>query len=243
MCTACAPPLPTSQLSFTVATSSGRNNTRQSHKTTIRSFLFTVFPPTVEFLWSDSRSLSIRFVHISMDGHRPGLIGDSLISVFTYLKEEDLIVASCVCTVSGVTTCGSSSCRKGTRLLIRSDLSLGLAWSCRDPVVVEVRFNSCTFRWKCPSSAPFPRRRLCLQRWSFCNFAALGTDGLNHSWKRYFLRRSHLEMKMSQGRSGSYTCKSLRGHTGEVHRGVWDGCLRVYALSISRYCRDHWLCS
>lgn len=69
-------------------------------------------------------------------------------------------------------------------------------------------FNSCL------------RRRLCLQRWSFCNFAVMGTDGVNHSWKRYFLRRSHLEMTMSKGRSGSYTCKSLRGHTGELLRGA-----------------------
>ena len=55
---------------------------------------------------------------------------------------------------------------------------------------------------------------MCLQRWGFCNLAVLGSEGVNHSWKRYYLRRSHLEMKMTKGRSGGYTCKSLRGHTG-----------------------------
>uniref|UniRef100_H3C5A6 Si:ch73-142c19.1 n=1 Tax=Tetraodon nigroviridis TaxID=99883 RepID=H3C5A6_TETNG len=104
-----------------------------------------------------------------MDFHHPGLINDCLISVFAFLKETELIVASCVC---------------------------------KD--------------WHEAAETPWLWRRLCLQRWSFCNFAVMGADGLNHSWKRYFLRRSHLEMKMTEGRSGSYTCKSLRGHTGRV---------------------------
>ncbi|TNM86904.1 hypothetical protein fugu_007134 [Takifugu bimaculatus] len=111
----------------------------------------------------------IRLVEISMDIHHPGLISDCLISVFTFLKEDDLIVASCVC---------------------------------KD--------------WHEAAETPWLWRRLCLQRWSFCNFAVTGTEDVNHSWKRYFLRRAHLEMKMSKGRSGSYTCKSLRGHTGSV---------------------------
>uniref|UniRef100_A0AAV2M0F2 F-box/WD repeat-containing protein 12 n=1 Tax=Knipowitschia caucasica TaxID=637954 RepID=A0AAV2M0F2_KNICA len=51
-----------------------------------------------------------------------------------------------------------------------------------------------------------------LRRWLFCN---PGGDGAL-SWKKYFLRRSHLEKKMSQGKSGGYSCKSLRGHTGRV---------------------------
>ncbi|XP_040008817.1 F-box/WD repeat-containing protein 12 isoform X1 [Xiphias gladius] len=59
-------------------------------------------------------------------------------------------------------------------------------------------------------------RRLSLQRWSFCNVAVLGKEHGNHSWKSYFLRRLHLEMKMTKGRSGGYTCKSLRGHAGRV---------------------------
>ena len=37
-----------------------------------------------------------------MDSRHPGLINDCLISIFAYLKEDHLIVASCVCKVSGV---------------------------------------------------------------------------------------------------------------------------------------------
>uniref|UniRef100_A0A672IVV4 F-box domain-containing protein n=1 Tax=Salarias fasciatus TaxID=181472 RepID=A0A672IVV4_SALFA len=59
-------------------------------------------------------------------------------------------------------------------------------------------------------------RRLCLQRWSFCNLAVLGSGQEDVSWKRYYLRRSHLEMKMTKGSTGGYTCKSIRGHTGKV---------------------------
>ncbi|KAM4563170.1 F-box/WD repeat-containing protein 12 isoform 3-T3 [Odontesthes bonariensis] len=57
---------------------------------------------------------------------------------------------------------------------------------------------------------------MCLQRWSFCNPAATRSEDVNHSWKTYFLRRCHLEMKMTKGRTGAYICKSLRGHTGKV---------------------------
>ncbi|KAK5603480.1 hypothetical protein CRENBAI_006486 [Crenichthys baileyi] len=70
--------------------------------------------------------------------------------------------------------------------------------------------------WYEAAETPWLWRRICLQRWSFCNLAALGVDHLNHSWKRYFHRRCHLEKNMTQGRSGGYTCKSLRGHTGRV---------------------------
>lgn len=66
---------------------------------------------------SDSWKRLIGLVEIIMDIHHPGLIGDCLISVFTFLKEDDLIVASCVCKVSGVATCGSTSCTKGKRLI------------------------------------------------------------------------------------------------------------------------------
>lgn len=60
-------------------------------------------------------------------------------------------------------------------------------------------------------------KRLCLQRWSFCNVSQFRTDTGTPSWKRYYLRRSHLEMKMKSGRScADYTCKSLRGHKGKV---------------------------
>lgn len=67
------------------------------------------FPPSFELLGSDSWSLLVSFVDISMDIHHPGLISDCLISIFTFLKEDDLIVASCVCKVNGVTACGSTS--------------------------------------------------------------------------------------------------------------------------------------
>uniref|UniRef100_UPI0037E78807 F-box/WD repeat-containing protein 12 n=1 Tax=Semicossyphus pulcher TaxID=241346 RepID=UPI0037E78807 len=70
--------------------------------------------------------------------------------------------------------------------------------------------------WHEAAETPWLWRRMCLQRWTFCNFTVLGSEQVNHSWKRYFLRRSHLEVKMTKGRSGGYTCKSLRGHTGGV---------------------------
>ncbi|XP_030280203.1 F-box/WD repeat-containing protein 12 [Sparus aurata] len=70
--------------------------------------------------------------------------------------------------------------------------------------------------WHQAAETPWLWRRMCLQRWTFCNIAVLGSEGVNHSWKRYFLRRCHLEMKMTKGRTGGYTCKSLRGHTGRV---------------------------
>ncbi|KAK2851615.1 hypothetical protein Q5P01_007891 [Channa striata] len=70
--------------------------------------------------------------------------------------------------------------------------------------------------WYEAAETPWLWRRKCLQRWSFCNLAVLGSEHVTHSWKRYFLRRSHLEAKMAKGQSGGYTCKSLRGHTGRV---------------------------
>ncbi|KAM9750865.1 F-box/WD repeat-containing protein 12 isoform 1-T2 [Menidia menidia] len=70
--------------------------------------------------------------------------------------------------------------------------------------------------WHETTESPWLWRRLCLQRWSFCNPAALQKEDGSHSWKTYYLQRSHLEMKMTKGSSGGYTCKSLRGHTGRV---------------------------
>lgn len=70
--------------------------------------------------------------------------------------------------------------------------------------------------WNEAAETPWLWRRMCLQRWSFCNLAVLGSEHVNHSWKKYFLRRCHLEANMTKGRSGGYTCKSLRGHTGRV---------------------------
>ncbi|XP_054465740.1 F-box/WD repeat-containing protein 12 isoform X2 [Anoplopoma fimbria] len=84
---------------------------------------------------------------------------------------------------------------------------------------------------------------MCLQRWSFCNLAVLGSEQVNHSWKSYFLRRCHLEMKMTKGKSGGYTCKSLRGHTGRVvgfvylqgnsaqHPDIWNSSSTVCSAS------------
>ncbi|XP_054902430.1 F-box/WD repeat-containing protein 12 [Poeciliopsis prolifica] len=70
--------------------------------------------------------------------------------------------------------------------------------------------------WHEVAETPWLWRRMCLQRWSFCNLAALGGDQVTLSWKKYFQQRSHLEKNMTEGRSGNYTCKSLRGHTGRV---------------------------
>uniref|UniRef100_A0A1A8C180 F-box and WD repeat domain containing 12 n=1 Tax=Nothobranchius kadleci TaxID=1051664 RepID=A0A1A8C180_NOTKA len=67
--------------------------------------------------------------------------------------------------------------------------------------------------WHEVAETPWLWWRMCLHRWNFCNLSALGSE---QSWKRYFLQRSHLEIKMTKGRSGGYTCKSLRGHTGRV---------------------------
>ncbi|XP_041655489.1 F-box/WD repeat-containing protein 12 [Cheilinus undulatus] len=70
--------------------------------------------------------------------------------------------------------------------------------------------------WHEAAETPWLWRRMCLRRWTFCNVSVLGSEQVNHSWKRYFLRRCHLEANMTKGRSGGYTCKSLRGHTGRV---------------------------
>ncbi|XP_040920664.1 F-box/WD repeat-containing protein 12 [Toxotes jaculatrix] len=97
--------------------------------------------------------------------------------------------------------------------------------------------------WHEAADSPWLWRRLCLQRWSFCNLSVLGSDHVNQSWKRYFLRRCYLEMKMAKGRSGGYTCKSLRGHTGRVvglvylqenpaqHPDLWNSSATVCSAS------------
>ncbi|XP_067383515.1 F-box/WD repeat-containing protein 12 isoform X2 [Channa argus] len=97
--------------------------------------------------------------------------------------------------------------------------------------------------WYEAAETPWLWRRKCLQRWSFCNLAVLGSEHVNHSWKRYFLRRSHLEMKMTKGQSGGYTCYSLRGHTGRVvglvylqgnssqNPDLWNSCPTVCSAS------------
>ncbi|XP_022594927.1 F-box/WD repeat-containing protein 12 [Seriola dumerili] len=97
--------------------------------------------------------------------------------------------------------------------------------------------------WHEAADTPWLWRRLCLQRWSFCNLAVLGSERERLSWKRYFLRRCHIEMKMTSGRSGGYTCKSLRGHTGRVvglvylqgssaqHPDLWNSSATVCSAS------------
>lgn len=79
-----------------------------------------------------------------------------------------------------------------------------------------IRASSVCKDWHEAAETPWLWRRISLQRWSFCNLSVLGEGRENHSWKRYYLRRSFLEKNMTKGRSGGYTCKSLRGHTGSV---------------------------
>ncbi|XP_061908735.1 F-box/WD repeat-containing protein 12-like isoform X1 [Entelurus aequoreus] len=70
--------------------------------------------------------------------------------------------------------------------------------------------------WQDAAETQWLWRRLCLQRWLFCSQVVLSSSHVNRSWKKYFLRRSCLEKEMKDGRSGGYTCKSLRGHTGSI---------------------------
>ncbi|XP_072305022.1 F-box/WD repeat-containing protein 12 [Eucyclogobius newberryi] len=93
------------------------------------------------------------------------------------------------------------------------------------------RASSVCKDWKDAAETPWLWRRMALQRWVFCNLR-LGGEGAP-SWKQYFLRRSHLETKMSQGKTGGYTCKSLRGHTGRV-TGL------TYLNGSSSDCPDFW---
>ncbi|KAM6978011.1 F-box/WD repeat-containing protein 12 [Aplochiton taeniatus] len=80
-----------------------------------------------------------------------------------------------------------------------------------------INSSSVCKEWNEVADTPWLWRELCLQRWGFCNITVVGSDHGKQQWKSYFLRRYHLELKMSQGRSGAdYTCKSLRGHTGRV---------------------------
>ncbi|XP_077073878.1 F-box/WD repeat-containing protein 12 isoform X1 [Siphateles boraxobius] len=80
-----------------------------------------------------------------------------------------------------------------------------------------IRASTVCKDWCYAAETPWLWRRMCLQRWSFCNVSQHLSDTGTHSWKAYYLRRSHLEMKMKTGRScADYTCKTLRGHEGEV---------------------------
>ncbi|XP_028680151.2 F-box/WD repeat-containing protein 12 [Erpetoichthys calabaricus] len=58
-------------------------------------------------------------------------------------------------------------------------------------------------------------RNMCLQRWTFCNPSLL-KPGMQ-TWRNYYLHRSKLEKHMISGRSSTdYTCKTLRGHDGQI---------------------------
>uniref|UniRef100_A0A8D0G624 F-box domain-containing protein n=1 Tax=Sphenodon punctatus TaxID=8508 RepID=A0A8D0G624_SPHPU len=58
-------------------------------------------------------------------------------------------------------------------------------------------------------------RRMCLDRWAFCNIANL-TPG-EQTWKKYYLHRSKLENRIASGRpSADYICKPMRGHNGQI---------------------------
>nr|XP_040050252.1 F-box/WD repeat-containing protein 12 isoform X1 [Gasterosteus aculeatus aculeatus] len=106
-----------------------------------------------------------------------------------------------------------------------------------------IRASAVCKDWNEAAESPWLWRRFCLQRWSFCNLSVLGSEQESRSWKRYFLRRCHLEMKMAKGSSGGYTCKSLRGHTGRVvgfeylqgnsaqHPDIWNSSSTVCSAS------------
>lgn len=95
---------------------------------------------------------------------------DCLISIFSFLSEDDLVTVSSVCK-----------------------------------------------EWYEAAETPWLWRELCLHRWGFCNLGQLLSNTEQYTWKRYFLRRSKLELNMKSGRSGGdYTCKSLRGHKGRL---------------------------
>ncbi|XP_010893604.2 F-box/WD repeat-containing protein 12 [Esox lucius] len=71
--------------------------------------------------------------------------------------------------------------------------------------------------WHEAAETPWLWRQMCLKRWGFCNISLLATDHGKRAWKCYFLGRSNLEIKMTEGRpGGDYVCKSLRGHKGRV---------------------------
>ncbi|XP_037334194.2 F-box/WD repeat-containing protein 12 isoform X2 [Pungitius pungitius] len=106
-----------------------------------------------------------------------------------------------------------------------------------------IRASAVCKDWNEAAETPWLWRRMCLQRWSFCNLSVLGSEQVSRSWKKYFLRRCHLEMKMAKGSSEGYTCKSLRGHTGRVvgleylqgnsaqHPDIWNSSSTVCSAS------------
>ncbi|XP_041048372.1 F-box/WD repeat-containing protein 12 isoform X1 [Carcharodon carcharias] len=69
--------------------------------------------------------------------------------------------------------------------------------------------------WNDAAETPWLWRRLCLERWIFCNLS--NADSEINSWKKYYLHRSKAEHHMSSGRStADYTCTTFRGHGGSI---------------------------
>ncbi|KAM7169843.1 F-box/WD repeat-containing protein 12 isoform 1-T1 [Macrochelys suwanniensis] len=69
--------------------------------------------------------------------------------------------------------------------------------------------------WNEAASTTSLWRRMCLDRWTFCNISNL-TPGMQ-TWKQYYLHRSKLEHEMASGRpSADYICRSMRGHKGKI---------------------------
>ncbi|XP_072136476.1 F-box/WD repeat-containing protein 12 [Mobula birostris] len=69
--------------------------------------------------------------------------------------------------------------------------------------------------WNEAADTPWLWRRLCLERWIFCNLSKVD-DGIN-SWKKYYLHRSKIEQRMASGRGrADYTCTTFRGHSGRI---------------------------
>lgn len=160
------------QLPFTMATSDGLLKTLQVTRWTNRSpwpcnlsvarpiLLLLLLLPLL--LWSNFWH---QFIDVSMDHHHPHLIGDCLIHIFTFLNEEDLILASSVCKVGSVQLaevgCIQNNTKNPADNLFNNYLFLGLARSRRDSLVVEVgcvcTFSIwCTFRSKRSCQPPLP---------------------------------------------------------------------------------------
>ncbi|XP_060691139.1 F-box/WD repeat-containing protein 12 isoform X1 [Hemiscyllium ocellatum] len=69
--------------------------------------------------------------------------------------------------------------------------------------------------WNDAAETPWLWRRLCLERWIFCNIS--NVDSEVNSWKKYYLHRSKTEQHMASGRStADYNCTTFRGHSDSI---------------------------
>ncbi|GCC21848.1 hypothetical protein chiPu_0000232 [Chiloscyllium punctatum] len=69
--------------------------------------------------------------------------------------------------------------------------------------------------WNDAAETPWLWRRLCLERWIFCNIS--NVDSEINSWKKYYLHRSKTEQHMASGRStADYNCTTFRGHSDSI---------------------------